>query len=210
MVAAVRLAYKVADAQITRSTTLAQRLRAAGDRAVGEQSDRKALDATERLVLLAFMSVLAWMEGVAPGADAENPLKRLLTAEWRMVGSILGLGTASAARSAGHQAPEAPPVPPSPPPEAARPDATVFLLGESKRPVLIVSLVLPHGPLNPVPLTFYHSARIGDTPMPGTFSSDGSGRAELRITTSPNAPSGLWKAAICIEDMQIGLIQIEL
>ena len=48
VVAAVRLAYKVADAQIDRSARLAQRLREAGDRAVGARSDRKAIDATEQ------------------------------------------------------------------------------------------------------------------------------------------------------------------
>ncbi len=45
VVAAVRMAYNVAEAQIERSARLARRLREAGDRAIGARSDRKAVDA---------------------------------------------------------------------------------------------------------------------------------------------------------------------
>ena len=89
MTAAVRMAYKVAAAQVDRSSRLAQRLRDAGDRAVGPGSDRQALDATERLVFRAMMGGLTWLETAA--AERDSPLKRLLAAEYRIVGSMLGL-----------------------------------------------------------------------------------------------------------------------
>src|SRR6266699_1752243 len=47
VVAAVRMAYRVAEVQIDRSARLAQRLREAGDQATGPNSDQRALDATE-------------------------------------------------------------------------------------------------------------------------------------------------------------------
>ena len=102
VVAAVRMAYGVASAQVERSGRLAQRLREAGDRAIGERSDRKAIDATEQLVFRAMMSALAWLEGLA--AEGDSPLKRLVLAQYRILGSILGIDPAEAVQ---------------PPPEAA-------------------------------------------------------------------------------------------
>ena len=63
VVAAVRLAYQVAETQIERSARLARRLRKAGDRAVGARSDRKAVDATEQMIVRAMMGALTWLEG---------------------------------------------------------------------------------------------------------------------------------------------------
>ena len=92
VVAAVRMAYKVADAQLQRSARLAERLRKAGDRAVGEGSERKALDASEQLVFRAMMSGVEWLEAAA--AERKSPLKRLMTAQYMLMGSMLGLGPA--------------------------------------------------------------------------------------------------------------------
>src|SRR6266700_4098434 len=50
VVAAVRMAYKVAQESIARSTRLSQRLRKAGDRAAGPRSTRKAADASQEFV----------------------------------------------------------------------------------------------------------------------------------------------------------------
>jgi len=211
VVAAVRLAYKVADAQIARSSNLAQRLSAAGDRAAGEQSGRKALDATEQMVFRAIMSALAWLEAAAPGTAPENPIKRLLTAEYHLLGSLFGL--------------RAPPRPPAAP---AEPDAgtvaatarssaapaqrtTVLLRGDHKRPVIVRRLQLEaDGPIGPETVTFYSAQAVERDPIPGSLRADQQGRIELSVTTPPNAPTGLWKAAICMGDVQIGLVEIEL
>ena len=102
IVAAVRMAYGVASAQVERSGRLAQRLREAGDREIGERSDRKAIDATEQLVFRAMMSALGWLEGLA--AEGDSPLKRLVLAQYRILGSVLGIDPGEAVQ---------------PPPEAA-------------------------------------------------------------------------------------------
>ena len=108
VVSAVRLAYKVADAQIAQSMRLAQRLRKAGDRQAGEHSDRKALDATEQLVFRAMMGALAWVEA-ATATEEGSPLMRLLSSQYRLLGSLLGLSVTDRSKSvaeppAGHRA----------------------------------------------------------------------------------------------------------
>ena len=110
VVAAVRMAYRVAEAQI-RSARLAQRLRESGDRAVGARSDRKAIDATEQLIVRAMMSGLAWVEGLAGDRDV---LRRLLVAQNKIqsgvVESILGFPP-GASRSPPGAASDAAPAP---------------------------------------------------------------------------------------------------
>ena len=102
-VAAVRMAYRVAETQIARSGRLADRLRDAGDRAVGEQSDRKALDATERLIFRSMMSAAAWLEaGVAEG---DTPVRRLMATQYRVIGSMLGLTQPARRRPSADTAP---------------------------------------------------------------------------------------------------------
>ena len=81
VVTAVRLAYQVAETQIERSARLARRLRDAGDRAVGARSDRKAVDATEQMIVRAMMGALTWLEGVGGERD---PFKRLMVAQYRL------------------------------------------------------------------------------------------------------------------------------
>src|SRR5690606_9638861 len=97
IVAAVRLGYKVAESVTRRGWRFADGLRAAGDRAVGPGSDRKALDAAEKVVFNALMSGLSWWEGSV--ADGRCPVKRLAAAEYQMLGSLLGLGPAAKVKS---------------------------------------------------------------------------------------------------------------
>jgi hypothetical protein len=93
--AAVRLGYKVASAQIDRATRIANRLRAEGDRAAGvrradgDSSEKQALDATEQLVFKAILAGLSWLEGFA--AAPGNPMKRFGAAQFRLLGSMLGV-----------------------------------------------------------------------------------------------------------------------
>src|SRR5262245_40218114 len=80
VVAAVRMAYKIAQANVARSTRLSQRLRKAGDRAAGAQSPRKAVDATQDLVTDAMISAFGWVEAFL--AD-DSRLKRVSAAQYR-------------------------------------------------------------------------------------------------------------------------------
>src|SRR6185295_11494907 len=50
VVAAVRMGYRVAETHIDRAGRLAKRLRSAGERSVGAEPERQAVDATEKLV----------------------------------------------------------------------------------------------------------------------------------------------------------------
>jgi hypothetical protein len=93
--AAVRLGYKIASAQLDRSARIATRLREEGDRAAGvtrdtgDSSEKRALDATEQLILKTMLAGLAWLEGFA--AAPGNPVKRVAAAEFRILGSLFGL-----------------------------------------------------------------------------------------------------------------------
>lgn len=180
VVAAVRLAYKVADAQVQRSARLAQRLRDAGDHAVGARSDRKAVDASEQLVFKAMMGALSWLEGVA--AEGDTPLKRLITTQYKLVGSMLGVMPPDTPQ---HRQPGVPPQPggQAMTTEPAPPDSDgsqislrrirIFLDGEVKRPVSLrrcevtsadpleakVRSIMSNGP------TARHSRRCSSSPM---------------------------------------------
>ena len=89
VVAAVRMAYNVAEEQIDRSSRLARRLRSAASAAAGGDPERKSLDAAERLVFRAMMSGLTWLEAAA--AQPGSPIMRFVAAEYRLVGALLGL-----------------------------------------------------------------------------------------------------------------------
>ncbi len=214
VVAAVRLAYQVAEGQIGRSTRLAQRLREAADRAVGARSDRKAVDATEQMIVRAVMGALTWLEGLSGERD---PLKRFMAAQYRMAGSLFGLTPSEARRSSHPEGPatssEDAPVPAYPVPRG--PDAplnwvTVVLKGKDRRPLGITRCDVPRGPFQGK-LQFYSVAHIQSDPLTAEFAIDVNGRATLTFDTPRSAPPGLWRAAVCdARNVQIGLIEIEL
>jgi len=218
VVAAVRMAYKVADAQVTRSARLAQRLRNAGDRAAGERSDRKALDASEQLVFKAMMGALSWLEGVAAGGD--TPLKRLITAQYKLMGSMLGVTPPDASLHA------RPSVPPEPMREtmaaeqaAPAPDGSyialrrvrIFLNGEVKRPVSLRRCEVTSADPLEAKIWFYNVERTYSAPLEAMLVIADDGKAKLTVTMSRRAPFGRWKAAVCGDDgEQIGVLEIEL
>lgn len=207
VIAAVRLAYKVADAQITRSTRLMERLRRAGERELGQEPERKALDATEQLVFRAMMNGLGWLETAAGGNEADSPIKRLLSAQYRLLGSVLGIGQSRPEPDG------APAADISRPAESAAPSRlAIFLDGSEKRPVLVRRFELSkEGVVQAAQLTFYSNERNRSEPIVGELEVDGGGRPTLKITTPRRAPKGLWRAAICDHDnRQIGLVEIEL
>jgi hypothetical protein len=216
VVAAVRLAYNVAEAQIERSARLARRLREAGDRAIGARSDRKAVDAVEQLMLKAIQGALVWLERTA---DDPDPVKRLLVAQYRLAGSMFGLTPSDAPRSRGGDAPErsaqgvdaAAPSRPEPGiPYAPAGPVKVVLKGEFRRPVRIARYEVASGALRSE-VQFYSVTDIESDPLKADLVIDAGVRGALSLEIPRLAKPGLWKAAVCdSENVQIGMIEIEL
>jgi len=218
VVAAVRTAYKVAETQIDRSARLARRLRDAGDRAVGPGSDQQALDATEGLLFRAAMALLGWVEG-ATASDSGNPLRRLATAQYQLLGSTLGLRSseASSARttqlrgqasedtdtgSVEHAPLRAQPSPRFP--------VKVKHTGKERRVVRVAVWEYAGDARSQktIPVTFYHRERGFSTPLKGQVAV-GQKAVTLTLATTRSAPAGRWRAALCdASDVQVGRIEI--
>jgi hypothetical protein len=211
--AAVRLGYKVAQAQVDRSARIAKRFRAAADQAAGPNSETKAVDATEQLIFKALMAGLGWFEGVA--ADPGHPLKRLAAAEFRLLGSMFGLMPPDAAPAPAAAAPPAEPVV-----EAARhtpgfapapstrgyPKVKLDASPELRRAVRVEAFTLATDTRATYPLTFYSADNQGT--ISGELTIDQSGPV-LVVRTSATAPAGRYTAAICDHDgLQLGYLVI--
>jgi hypothetical protein len=218
VVAAVRMAYKVAQAQVDRSTRLAKRLRVAGDRVVGARSDRKAVDATEELISRAMTGALTWFEGLA--AEGDSPLKRLALAQYRLIGATLGLAPhPEGARPSAASAPEATPsgldtmdASAASKSYASLQGVKVILKGKG-RPVRVCHLdVAGAPPFAATPIHFYNATHFESDPLEAEFAMDVEGRATLTLSPQRPAPPGRWRAAIChaATEEQIGVIEIEL
>jgi hypothetical protein len=211
VVAAVRVAYNVAAAQVDRSTRLAQRLRKAGDRAIGEGSDREALDATERLVFRTMMSALTWLEGAA--AEGDSPLQRLLVAQYRLVGQMLGVPASEGGKRRRRTPEPAAESEGTPVPDGVSRGRVNFVLGSKhRRPVRARRYEVASGTLDDAPIEFYSAEHIESDPLTGRLTIDAEGRVTITLKNIERfAPPGLWKAAICDHNgMQIGVIEIEL
>jgi hypothetical protein len=222
VVAAVRMGYKVAEAQIERSARLAQRLRRAGDQAVGPDSERKSVDAAERLVFRTMMSGLTWLEGAA-AAERGSPLKRLAEAEYRMLGSLFGLAPPETAQASRDPAAARSPARPAgadsaatgdaPPAASAVPALEIRHLGPDRRPVRVAHWEIATMAPLPAPATvrFYSAEQIGRRPLEAEFVVNGKGVARLSLATPRLAPPGLWRGTICNDEgLQLGLIEIVL
>jgi hypothetical protein len=214
VVAAVRMAYRVADAQVDRSARLAQRLRDAGDRAVGPRSDRQALDASEKLVFKSLMGALAWLEAAA--AQGDTPLRRILVAQYKMLGSLFGLTTptghatefAGQAAEAAGRADGARRGRHGPGDEAAA--VRIVLKGEVKRPVWIRRWRVAASSALTVQVSFYNGEKL-EHELKGVVAIDAQGAATLTLSPDRQTPSGRWRGAVCdAADVQIGVVEIEL
>jgi hypothetical protein len=211
VVAAVRMAYGVASAQVERSGRLAQRLREAGDRQTGERSDRKAIDATEQLVFRAVMAAVGWLEGLA--AEKDSPMKRLVLAQYRILGSILRVDAAEAAQPTAEAA--APPEPAAAARSAPTPrstDMTIVFRGGVRRPVRNQSLLMTgrggrEGEVVPYDVELFSGQ---PDPMGALLVFDERGHAAIHLTIAPGTQSGRWRGAVCDGDVQIGIVEIEL
>jgi hypothetical protein len=219
VVAAVRMAYRVAETQIDRSARLARRLREEGDRAVGPDSPQKALDATERIVFRGAMSLLSWLEGVA--ADRGNPLQRFAAAQYRIAGALLGLVPGEAHdredRHASDASPRAHHRGGPKHAEYRREDAVPFPArirhaGADRRAVRISAWnYTGETTRQKIPVKFYHVKGGSKTPLEGEIAIAGRRSLTLTLTTPPSAPSGRWRAAFCdAEGLQVGTMEIML
>jgi hypothetical protein len=219
--AAIRLGYRIADAQVSRVGRIASRLREAGDQATGgsgddTRSDKKALDATEQLIFKTMLSGLSFLEGMA--ADRANPLRRLATAQFQILGSLLGLlpsertagsaGPTPPAPPARHEPPQAPAAPAGPwrDPRGHPPRIKHASAREERRHVQLSDWSLPALATAKYELLFH-----GADPA-GAFS--GSLQVSRRdslltVHASIKTPAGAYKAAVCDDDgVQLGFIEL--
>ena len=209
VVAAVRMAYNVADAQIDRSARLARRLREAGDQAIGRDSDKRALDAAERLVSKAFMTFLGWVETAA--LEDGSPLKRLAVAQYRLLGAFFGV-TDPVNSAPPDPAPSRPYT--EPPAEPTR-DVVLRVqhTGQERRAVDVraCSYTGDVAAGTTIRVTFY-AVEGQRQPVGADVVIDGPRSLTLRLDTgSFSGGSGRWRAALCDADgLQIGQIEIAL
>lgn len=201
VVAAVRMAYKVADAQVQRSARLAERLHRAGG-AAPEGARAQAPGAFDHLTSRSLMEKVGWLEGLA--TEANGPLQRLIAAQYELIGALFGAASPVQRE-------------PSPTKEKGRepgakttPAVRIFLEGEEKRAVSLGRCEVARGALSEIPLAFYPVEAPGGDRLEGAFSRTAN-VATLTVATSLRAPAGRWRAAVCKKDgEQIGVIEIEI
>ena len=217
-VAAVRMGYRVIDAQIDRALDMARRLRGAASRA-GVKESNDILDQAERLFSRGGLLALEWLETAAN--RPENPLLRLLAAEYRLFGSLLGLPIDRDKTVEGNRPTTATDTRPLASDRAA---AAVSLrssvriqhsqaAAEKRRAVDIVKFDLSVAPSRRTPpydLRFHHTTQAGAALLKGKLARESNGEWVFEIQTD-DEPSGRWRAAVCNEKgEQVGIIEIDL
>jgi hypothetical protein len=195
VVAAVRIAYKVADAQLQRSARLAERLSKVGGGAADGGGDRRAG------VAAAMTNGFSWLETAVAGHD--SPLMRLMIVQCKLIESMLC----------------ATPEPPVSAPAVAKKDepplstrrVRIFLKGEVKRPVILHRFEVANAALPETGVRFHNVEGTSAASLEASLTVADDGQPKLTITTDISAPPGRWKGAVCSQDdEQIGLIEIEL
>ena len=196
VVAAVRLAYKVAETQVDRSTRVAQRLREAGDRAVGAGSERKAVEAMEDLALKTLMSGLAWWEGSV--AEGRCPIKRLMAAELQLLATLLGSPAARKDQS---------PAPPSGRTASIAPPLQIAHKG-ARRAVRVGAWEITGAGAIDSQVVLYNAEKPESQPLTAELALDGR-TARLTLDLPLAASPGIWRAALCSpEGMQLGTVEL--
>ena len=159
----------------------------------------------------ALLTGLDWIEGA--GADSEHPIRRVLAAEYKIFGSLFGLsglGKASVGADSGGRSQEA--VAPAVSSAADAPVTALLIRNKptsEKRAVIVRSYVVDtvERPLS-CDVKFFAAVTSSKT-FAGTMTLGTQGD-ELSVLTTADLPGGLWRAAICANDVQIGYIDVEL
>lgn len=223
-VAAVRMGYRVIDAQIDRALDMARRLRGAATQA-GVKDSNDILDQAERLLSRGGLAALEFLESASN--RPENPLMRLLAAEYRLLGSLFGLQTDAA------KTPEKEATPTkqdktkaSTDTKPTDDDSTITsaprrsrvrikhlqATSEKRRAVNIARFDVS---VSPPPATsydsFFHHTSLADAePIKAKLKRETHGEWVLEIHTE-RQPSGRWRAAVCNEKgEQVGIVEIDL
>jgi len=211
MVAAVRMAYDIADSQIARTRRLADRLKGAADRATGADPDRgqksaeDAVDAAGRLVNNALLSGMSWFEALMSADDGLGP--RLAAAQLRAAKGVL-FGAAEPADRA-----EAPSAGGPPTPEATVPGVRILLPKPPHRRAIrivrwdidaVIAAELSFRFVGPATRSFLQ-ARLKPPDEKQV-------RPTLEMISTPHAaPAGSWRAAVCdAHGEQFGIVEIEI
>lgn len=210
-VAAVRMAYGIADAQIERGMRVARQLRGAAARQGSNPAD--ALGATERLVEKAMLAALEWMEGAA--TSPEHPVRRLASAELRLLARLLGLAAGAGKPDGGSASPA--PAAASGPATGGPGASTLRIVNtappRSRRPVRLVAF--DHEALGePLQLNavYFHrqEAAADEPPLAARWAWDGKA-ATLTLEVGGATPRGRWLAGLYdAQDAQRGVIELQL
>lgn len=208
-VAAVRTGYRVADAHILRVQELGQRLRGAGEAAVGAEPEMQALEAVDSLISQSVLAGVGLLEGAA--AEPGGPLHRFLAAQVRLFAGARGLGGAAGPPPAASSARE-PPAAEPPRRRASASTLSIRHLGEVRRRVLVVDCELRATDRATTfeRIAFFHAQELDASPLTAAVRATTTGPI-LELDVERNAPAGLWNAAVCTDDgTQVGWIQIEI
>lgn len=208
----LRTADSVFNANIERGMRVAATLRGAANRGRPDDPEAdSAVDAGERIFRRALVAGLAWLEAAA--AEPGSPLRRLLAAEYRLAGSMLGLrGDGEAAAGAQGDGSAARPDPPRP--QAAHGPAVPAVKHGPKSAQRAVRVLIweleATLPAASLPLTFYPATPATGQKLTASVALE-AGQPVLTVWTRASHAAGAWRAALCnAEGRQIGLIGIEL
>jgi hypothetical protein len=238
-VAAVRLGYRVVDAQIERGLDMARRLRGASKRA-GAGDARDVLDSTERLLSRSVLLGLEWLETTVnqPG----NPVRRLLTTQFRLMASLFGVEMKDTVPRAAESRPlssllgvdledlisrltkaskrqdtESPATPTVTPTEGFGTHRQVRIRhakDTANRAVTVVRFDLyPPFPSASTAreLEFHYVPETRSETLNGTLTVGPQEPVVLEVRTRPDHVAGRWRAAVCEDNGdQVGIIEIDL
>jgi hypothetical protein len=140
---------------------------------------------------------------------------RLIGAEYRLLGKVLGFDTPAAA---GRPEPAQPPSPdssrPVTPPAGGDPPKTLAIAHASepeyRRPVIVETFTMTVDGAPTATLYFFPASESGAVGRKATIEPVDARRLRLKIETK-DWPPGRWRAAICdAHDVQLGFVEIAL
>jgi hypothetical protein len=215
-VAAVRMGYQIVDGQIERGLDMARRLRGAAKRA-GPLDTRDVLNLTEDLITRAIHVGIEFLESASD--KPESPLRRVLTADMKLLGSLFGLSLKETKDRSGSTA-TADKSSPADEDESDRCEWTApspnsvrirHGKGSTKRAVTVTRLNLDSREPETYDVQFHPLSHSIDESIEGSLTLAAGAPVVLELVTTNKGPSGRWRAAVCTESGdQVGIIEIEL